>query len=317
MNLAFSTLAPVVLLVVLGFALRIWKFLPAQFFTQLNRLVFWVALPAVLFIETAQAQLATGDAARTAGAMLLANLIVAIDAWLAVCWMHLPLPTLRSFVQGAFRGNYSYVGLPIVFFAIPDNRSHPAILLALAGLTIVNNMGAVLLLTPFEKKEGGESASVAAVILRAIAGIFRNPLVIACILGVVASAMKAHCGVELPESLARALKAAGGISMGGALIALGAGLELGRLRGVFGLAALSCAFRLIACPLLGLLTTRLLGIDGDLRLAALLFISTPAAVASYVMADQMDADRDLAGSIVVLSTIAALPTMAAVLMAVA
>ena len=311
MELAFSTLAPVVILVVLGFALRAFKFLPAAFFTQLNRLVFWVALPAVLFIETAQARLATGAAARTAGAMLLANLLVALLAAIPALCMRLPAPTFRAFVQGAFRGNYSYVGLPVVFFAMPDESSHPAILLALAGLTIVNNMWAVLLLTPFEK--GAKDMGFAAVALRAVAAIFKNPLVVSCVLGVAASALKARAGWDVPDCMAKALKATGGISMGGALIALGAGLELDRLRGVIGLAAGSTFFRLVACPLLGLLTTRLLGVSGDLRLAALLFIATPAAVASYVMADQMNADRELAGSIVVLSTIVALPTMAAVL----
>lgn len=317
MNIAFSTLAPVVLLVVLGAALRASKFLPPLFFDQLNRLVFWVALPAVLFIETAQTRLATGVAARTAAAMLLANLLVAIAAWIAGSWMRLPLPTLRSFVQGSFRGNFAYVGLPVIFFAIPDKASHPVILLAFAGLTIVNNAAAVILLTPFEKRESGESASIASAIARAVAGVFRNPLVIACLLGVAAAALKARFGLEIPLTLSRALGAAGGISMGGALIALGGGLDIGRIRGMVRLAAFSSAFRLVVCPLLGLLTVRLLGVAGDMRTAVLLFLSTPAAVASYVMADQMGADRDLAGSIVVLSTIAALPTMAVVLMLVA
>ena len=313
MNLAFSTLAPVVLLVVLGFALRAWKFLPALFFAQLNRLVFWVALPAVLFIETAQARLATGDAARALAAIILANMLAAVLSWLAVCRGRLPPPTLRAFVQGSYRGNYSYVGLPLIFFAIPDKASHPAVLLALAGLTITNNTSAVLLLTPFEKNKGGKGASAVAVILRSVAGIFKNPLVISSMLGVVAAVLKARCGLEIPQSLARAINAAGGISMGGALMALGAGLELGRLRGVVRLAALASAFKLAVCPLAGLLTVRLLGIEGDLRLASLLFLATPTAVSSYVMADLMDADRDLAGSIVVLSTVAALPTMAALL----
>ena len=53
---------------------------------------------------------------------------------------------------------------------------------------------------------------------------------------------------------------------------------------------------------------------GDLRTIVLLYLACPAAVTSYVMADQMGADKDLAGAIVVLSTFYAFPAMAVVLL---
>lgn len=314
MNLAFSTLAPVAMLVLLGVALRTWHFLPPAFFAQLNRFVFWIALPAVLFAKTACASLATGPAARATAAILLANLAIAAVAAAIALAMRLPLPTLRSFVQGAFWGNYSYVGLPVIFFAIPDESSHPAILLALAGISIGTNIGAVLLLTPYEREAGAEGRwRILRAASRAFAAVARNPLVVSSALGVCAAALRAKAGVEIPASLDRALKALGDMSMGGALVALGGSLETRRLRGVLGLSAMSSLLRLVACPLLCLAAARLLGLTGDLLVAVVLFAAAPAAVSSYVMADQMDADRTLSGAIVVLSTIAALPTMAAAL----
>ncbi|MGI6495333.1 MAG: AEC family transporter [Kiritimatiellia bacterium] len=311
METVFNTLVPVVLLVVLGFALRAGGFLPALFFSQLNRLVFWVALPAVLFLETARAQVAAGAATRMAAAMFAANVLTALVAWGAGAAMRLPAPSMRAFVQAAFRGNYAYVGLPVVFFALPEDAGRSSVIyLALALLTIVNNMLAVAVLTPFER--GGES--LWKLLARTAAKMLANPLVISCFLGVLAAFLRIRFGLGIPDCLARAVRATGNMSMGGALIALGAGIAPERLRGLLPRAAAATALRLVVCPLLGLATTAMLGVVGDLRLAALLFIATPAAVASYVMADQMGADRELAGAVVVLSTLCALPTLAAVIL---
>jgi predicted permease len=47
---------------------------------------------------------------------------------------------------------------------------------------------------------------------------------------------------------------------------------------------------------------------------AMLYLSCPTAVATYVMADQMGADRELAAGSIVLSTLLAFPAMAAILL---
>ena len=326
MDIVFGILSPVVLLVALGFALRAGRFLPATFFAQLNRFVFWVALPAVLFRETAQAPLSMGAAARTAGAVLSANLATLLLSWAAGAAMRLPGPTLRSFVQAGFRGNYSYVGLPVVFFAITDEAARSVALLALAMVSLVNNAAAVVVLTAGEEGDvrggDGRAAKAAApagggipgAVARGAKRIAANPLVVSSALGVAFSVLHARTGCALPGFLDHTLKGAGDISMGGALIALGASLEPGRLRGVLPLAAAATLFRLAICPLLTVAAAMALGLPGVHRLAALLFSSCPCAVASYVMADQMGADRELAGAAVVLSTLCAVLSLATVLL---
>ena len=56
------------------------------------------------------------------------------------------------------------------------------------------------------------------------------------------------------------------------------------------------------------------GFSGDTLLTALLYLASPCAVTSYVMADQMGADKELAGSAIVLSTLLCLPVMALILL---
>jgi predicted permease len=66
-------------------------------------------------------------------------------------------------------------------------------------------------------------------------------------------------------------------------------------------------------PAIGYALTCAAGVTGDARLIALLYLASPCAVTSYVMADQMGADKDLAGSAIVLSTLFCLPVMALIL----
>ena len=53
---------------------------------------------------------------------------------------------------------------------------------------------------------------------------------------------------------------------------------------------------------------------GDNLLIAVLFAATPTAVASFVMADQMGADRNLAAAVIVVSTLLAFPALAVVML---
>ncbi|MEZ4770493.1 MAG: hypothetical protein R2844_18950 [Caldilineales bacterium] len=50
-----NILAPIFLLIGLGLLLRRQGFAPESFFRQLNRLIYWVALPALLFSKMASA----------------------------------------------------------------------------------------------------------------------------------------------------------------------------------------------------------------------------------------------------------------------
>ena len=50
-----NTLVPLLALITLGAALRRWNFAPPSFFREANRLLYWIAMPALLFYQTAEA----------------------------------------------------------------------------------------------------------------------------------------------------------------------------------------------------------------------------------------------------------------------
>ncbi|MCK5914237.1 MAG: AEC family transporter, partial [Desulfuromusa sp.] len=70
------------------------------------------------------------------------------------------------------------------------------------------------------------------------------------------------------------------------------------------LAGLASTIKLALLPLLALLLLVPLGVTGSDLGIGILMAGTPAATATYIMAQQMKGDAELAGSIVMLSTLA-------------
>jgi len=147
-------------------------------------------------------------------------------------------------------------------------------------------------------------------LLHAAGAVLRNPLIIGCLLGVLAL----KSGVRLPRGLLNAVSTLGHAALPCALLALGASLTPARLRASFRPALAGTALKLLLMPAFGCVLARAAGFNRELLLVALLFLASPCAVTSYVMADQMGADKELAGSAIVLSTLLCLPVMAVLLL---
>ena len=68
-------------------------------------------------------------------------------------------------------------------------------------------------------------------------------------------------------------------------------------------AHIACVLKLLVCPLLGAILAYGIGLKPDARFVALIYLTCPTAVASFVMAQAMKGDDVLAGGAVALSTL--------------
>ena len=307
-----NVLAPIFLLIGLGLFLRRQRFASEDFFRNLNRLIYWVALPALLFTKTATA-LPQLDAAVGIITALLGGMLVCIAAgYLLARQLGLDRRATAAFVQGAYRGNIAFVGLPVVLYAlVAVGQGTPEVdalvLLALAPVIPVYNVAAVIVLSGATPAEGRQGRQQLATVLRSIA---TNPLIIACVAGLAV----AYSGVTLPEALTRTLDLLGEIALPGALLAMGASLRLRAIR-TGGIAAGAASLvKVLVAPLAGYLVARAIGLTGPPLMIAMLLLAMPTAVASYVMAQNMGADDTLASSIVMVSTLLAIPVLSVILL---
>jgi predicted permease len=313
-----TSILPVCLLVVLGAALCRSGFLPDLFFTQMNRLGFWLLLPSLLFSTIAKAPSEAGATGLRVGLLLCACAVaVTLAGWLTALALRLPGRSARALMQAAMRGNLAYTGLPVLIYTFGEHSAAAAVaVFALAPTIPFYNFWAVLILTGKGEEGGaacpsgaGAGETLAGRLLRTLIAVLRNPLIIGCGLGV----LLLKSGWHLPSGLFSAVEALGRAALPCALLALGAGLTPDKLRTSFRPALAATALKLVAMPVLGYAGARVLGFSGDTLLISLLYLASPCAVTSYVMADQMGADKELAGSAIVLSTLLCLPVMALIL----
>ena len=305
-------LAPIILLVALGTVLRVSGFASEAFFRETNRLLFWVALPSLLFVKIATAAPQLGRAAGIV-AVLLIGMAACVAVGYLVAWgLKLPRPAAASFVQGGYRSNLAYVGLPLVLYALAvvggDTPEAEALaLLAIAPLIPVYNIAAVLILTGAQRQEQADRGEQA---WRLLQSVISNPLVIACVAGLAF----AYSGLALPAAIERTLDALGQMALPLSLLGLGATLRAWALRSGGVPALISALIKVLFAPLVGYGVARLLGLSAPEQMMAMLYLAMPTAVLSYVMAERMGADGRLAGSIVVLSTLLAMPSLAVILL---
>ena len=305
-----DSILPVCLLLLLGAALCRFRFLPEAFFAQMNRLGFWLLLPTLLFSTIVKAPAAAGASGLRVGVLLCAcSVAVTGLGWLTARLLRLEDGSARALMQAAMRGNLAYTALPVLLYTFGEGSEAAATAaFALAPTIPFYNFWAVLILT--KPKAGADAGrGLARSLWRTLSAVLRNPLIIGCGLGL----LVLKSGLRLPAGLSSAVETLGRAALPCALLSLGAGLTPERIRASFKPAVAATALKLLAMPLVGYALAAAFGLRGDLLVIALLNLASPCAVTSYVMADQMGADKELAGSAIALSTLCCLPVMALIL----
>jgi len=307
-----NTLAPIFLLIVLGLLLRRTGLAPHELFRQTNRLVYWIALPALLFEKTAAASVAGAAAVRLAG-VLVGGMVACIAAgYLVARLLRLPRTSAGAFVQASYRGNLAYVGLPVILFSLAggaasSSAAASAAVVALGPVVPLYNLAAVIVLL---RGRGGQVPlwRRAGVLTGKVAG---NPLLLACAAGVAWSTW----GPAMPTAAARTLQALGQMALPLALLGVGASLAMPSGAGSLVRASAAAVVKVAFGPLAGLLGGLLVGLTPQEMRIALIYLATPTAVMSFVMAEQLGGDARLSADAVVVSTALSLPALVAVLAA--
>ncbi len=293
----FNSLLPVFLLIALGKILR-EKHFSSNLFNDLNQITYWLALPSLLIIKISQATFAGAAAMRVSGVVLVATFIGIALSYFAAKLLRLSSHAKGAFIQGCGRANNAFIGLPVILYALAE--SHPEIeaiaTLSLAPTIIFYNIFSVVVLISHsgEKPAGRETARLFAKQLAS------NPLIIACVIGLILQLS----GFQLPVFAARTLGALGQIALPLALLSVGASINFAQLRGTAKTSVIAASIKVFIFPLIGLLVALCWpGISVPERAAALIYLACPTAVASYILADVFGSDKEMAGRIIVISTL--------------
>lgn len=299
---SFNAVLPLVLLTLLGYALRRLNVISEAWAAAANTLCYKLFLPTLLFINIYNTE-SLSDVALGPAAFACAGILLACGlGWLFV--KALPNRGHKGVVmQCAFRSNFSILGLPLAISLYGTAGGQTAAMLSLFSIPLYNVL-AIIILRYYGPVEGTENKSI----LKEIA---KNPLILAILAGLLALVARL-CFVEFGVSfrlknitfLYSALSSVSQVTTPLALIALGAQFSFRSVRGLIKPLAIGTALRLIVVPAL-LLTVAYAAFPGfygaDFAALIALFAS-PMAVSSTVMTAELGGDIELAGQLLFWTT---------------
>ena len=201
------------------------------------------------------------------------------------------------------------VGLPVILYAlsigVENSRLIDAASMAVAPMIPFVNLLSIVVMG------GGEAGDKGIVrrLLMILKKILLNPLIIACISGLLVS----YLGITLPSLLNRSLDSLGNMALPLALLSIGAGLSFGSLKGTVFPTVTAAFFNVFLLPVVGYLCSRYFGLSDNYTLIAMIFLACPTAAATFVYAREMDGDHIFAGNVIVLSTLFSIISLGLVL----
>ncbi len=305
-----DTLLPIFLIIALGFEIRHRGIMSAELQAGLTTLVFRFALPALILGSMLTAKGLASDSWRLLQ-VLYAAMGVMLVLGLVFCRIaKLDGPTSAAFVQAAYRGNWAFVGLPVVASVFADKpQVIDTMLLAMGPMVLGFNVVAVILLL------AGKHSLRRKSLRPMLVGIVKNPLLIACFFGIVwIAARQAMPQLLAPTFLVKTLSVLGRMALPAALICVGANIASVPLGHRVRLAVVASLTKVFLMPLIGYGLCVWFGVEGDMRFVAIILLAIPTAVSSYIMADRLGGDSELAAGCVVLSHLLSAASLTAVLL---
>ncbi|MGE0829112.1 MAG: AEC family transporter [Hyphomonadaceae bacterium] len=295
MSTVLTALAPVFLIIAIGWGARQMRILSEETWGHVNRFGYLLPYPAFLFSTVAGADLHALGAGPFLIAVLGGFLFMAALA-LGTRLFIKDGPAFTSVFQGAVRWN----GFVILAAgdALFGPRGSELVALAFGPLVLMVN----LLCVPVLARWGAaQLVSVRAILAQMIG----NPLILSCAAGLLFNA--AGWGDLGPISAG--LHLIGQSAMPLALACVGAGLEFGPLKRGGGHIAIAAFLKLIIGPLVLYAAARLMGLDPVSTAIACAIGATSTAAAAYTLAREMGGDARLMAGIITATTLLSFITL--------
>jgi predicted permease len=304
----FDILAPVFLLIALGAVLQRTRFVSENFLKEANRVTYWLGLPALLFSQLAKSFHGASGAGLMFSTMLVATggaiMVAYVIAWL----MRVPGAALGTFVQGGFRGNLAFVGLPIIY-SLPDEplawgvSARTAAVLTVAPMMVFYNTAGVVVLLLSQHKLSWK------MVLPFVKKLATTPPLVATFAGMLFAIM----GWALPSAFDKAFTALGEMALPLGLLAVGGSLVTVKFHGAWRAPLCSALIKTLISPLLGWVVGRVLGLGGLELKMIMILMACPTAVVSYSVAMEMKGDETIASGSIVLSVLTSIFALVAIL----
>lgn len=294
--LSFQVVAPLMIYMLIGVLLRRTGVVDERVMRGANNIVYYVTLPLMCYRA-----IAASDISAMFDTPYLLYMAAGILALYALAALFVPMLSKENkrrgvLILGVFRSNDAIFGLPVAAALLGADH------LGLMSVTISMSVPlfGILAVVAMERYRG-EQVRFGQVLLRMI----KNPLLIACFAGFVVNLLN----IKFPDVVQKPIDSLAAVTSPLAFILLGGTISFAAVKKNRAAITAISLIRLLAAPLVTVAALLLLGFRGEFIVVALIIFGAPVAMLTYSMAVGMQADDELAGTLVAVTSVLSIVTM--------
>ncbi|OQY59756.1 MAG: transporter [Desulfobacteraceae bacterium 4572_88] len=302
--IVLNSLFPVFALLVLGSLLKRFGLSNETFLKTSDKLVYFIFFPAMLFWKIGGAA-STGETEWGLCKAALASVFaIYILSSLYIRFSNVTDYEAGTFSQSCYRFN-TYIGMAIIMNALGEEGIRLFGIMIGLAIPIINVL-AVSTLIWFS----GKSFTLSQRIQMTLRSLVSNPLILACVAGLLYSKFVS----TFPVAVGNMLRLATSVTLPLALLSIGGTLTFANLKGAFRLSLVASVFKLLIFPVIGYFFLNAFDVTGISLRVGLIFFTLPTATSIYVLSAQLNSDTELASAAIVLSTVLSFFSMSVALL---
>ena len=293
-NLIFSLNAtiPIFLMMLLGMLFRKLGWMDEVFAAKMNKFVFLVPLPVLLFEQLATVDFSeVWDIKFIIFCFVVTAISITISTLISLLWKDRSIK--GEFIQATYRSSAALLGIAFIQNIYGTAGMAP---LMIIGSVPLYNIMAVVVLSVFKP---GNNSFDKALVKKTLKGIATNPIIIGIVAGFVWSALK----LSMPSILHKTVSSIGATATPMGLMSMGATFELRKATSKMKPTIVAVFMKLVGFCAVFLPVAAVLGFRNEELIAILVMLGSATTVSSFVMARNMGHEGTLSSGVIMMTTL--------------
>ena len=293
-NLIFSLNAtiPIFLMMLLGMLFRKLGWMDEVFAAKMNKFVFLVPLPVLLFEQLATVDFSeVWDIKFILFCFVVTAISITISTLVSLLWKDRSIK--GEFIQATYRSSAALLGIAFIQNIYGTAGMAP---LMIIGSVPLYNIMAVVVLSVFKP---GNNSFDKALVKKTLKGIATNPIIIGIVAGFVWSALK----LPMPSILHKTVSSIGATATPMGLMSMGATFEMKKATSKMKPTLVAVFMKLVGFCAIFLPMAALLGFRNEEMIAILVMLGSATTVSCFVMARNMGHKGTLSSGVIMMTTL--------------
>lgn len=293
-NLIFSLNAtiPIFLMMLLGMLFRKLGWMDEVFAAKMNKFVFLVPLPVLLFEQLATVDFSeVWDIKFILFCFVVTAISITISTLISLLWKDRSVK--GEFIQATYRSSAALLGIAFIQNIYGTAGMAP---LMIIGSVPLYNIMAVVVLSVFKP---GNNSFDKALVKKTLKGIATNPIIIGIVAGFVWSALK----LSMPSILHKTVSSIGATATPMGLMSMGATFELRKATSKMKPTIVAVFMKLVGFCAVFLPVAAVLGFRNEELIAILVMLGSATTVSCFVMARNMGHEGTLSSGVIMMTTL--------------